>query len=1006
MKFKVFLTIIALLSALMCPLARAGFGKAPVYVGASSSQTSSIVLSSIEVDGNETYTIENGHYILNDTITIRENATLFIRNAVLEFNMTSSTILYTYDNSTIDIVNASISNVLGYFYAYFYDKTSSAISDSTFLGSSYFYFYETSTTSIANSKAYRFRAYDNATVTIANTGAQYFYCYGFSESHIIGSQISYLYIYDSSSLFIANSAVSDKTTIEFERNSSLSLALPRGYVEQWSLYDDNAITVSYINLTIMNTRVSPWTVYCYDTSIISIAESAIDTLGAYGNSTVLLDNCTSSYVSVNEYSSVTLTDSAVSERTDLQFLSGSILTLSLVQGHFSHWNLHTDNAVVTAYINLTLQNSNVAEWSITENNSTVSLTNCTVDYSYVYSNSTLSVNNSTINGIYSYSFSSTTITTATVNYFNLYESSTGYASETSFSSIYAYGNSTVTLNRTRTESLGVVDYATLLMSNSLVAYKIELSFVADSDVSIDSLPEGAIGYWNLYENATIVKAYINLTLVNTKTRGWNTIYVSENSTVSISNSIVDYFYCYGLSQTTLKNCLVQSVYAYDNSSVSMMHSAVWSVQLTLDSDSSVSFTLLPTGWVDYWNLYKNASVVKSYINFTLSDSWIREWSFYAHDSSILSFTYCTISYAYSYSSSKISMDNCTVEGTYAYSSSSISLNKCSLGSFGAYDKTTVSLNKTIIRGNSNVYDESTCTLTDSEMQSKITLEFIGDTEISDLSLPTGLVSHWSLNENATVKQAFVKLAVSNTKVKSWGFYIYGFSIISVMNSGIEYLSPYDFSSVSMKNCTVETLKANELSRIVVTSIPGGKSIITNLGTYGMSITTLIDSRIAIISAYSDSIVELKGADYAVVHVYDRATVQINWFLEAHIVDQGSQNVPFANVTVTDEIGTLVGSAQADADGWAHLTLVEKVIDATESHPAGIYNVTCTYGGFSSSEIVEMIDNKQIMVNLPFTIPEFPLGLIAPIVAIFLTLSLIVLKKLKWPTNVQAKRNCK
>jgi hypothetical protein len=350
------------------------------------------------------------------------------------------------------------------------------------------------------------------------------------------------------------------------------------------------------------------------------------------------------------------------------------------------------------------------------------------------------------------------------------------------------------------------------------------------------------------------------------------------------------------------------------------------------------------------------------------------------------------------------MDNCTVESAYTYSSSSISLNKCSVGSFGTYDKTTVTLIKTIVRSSSNVYDESTCTLTDSDMQSRITLEFIGDTEISDLSLPTGLVSHWNLNENATVKQAFVKLAISNTRVKSWGFYIYGFSMISFMNSGIEYLSPYDFSSVSMENCTVETLRANELSRIVVTSIPNGKSIITNLNTYGMSTTTLIDSRIAIISAYSDSTVELIGADYAVVRVYDRATVQISWFLEVHMVDQSSQNVPFANVTVTDEIGTPVSSAQADADGWTHLTLVEKVIDVTESHPAGVYNVTCTYGGFSSSEIVEMTDNKQIAINLPFTISEFPLSLIGPIVAIFLTLSAIVLKKLKWPINAQAKRN--
>jgi hypothetical protein len=987
MKFKVFLAIITLLSALMCPIARTGFGKASLaYIVASSPQTSSVVLSSIEVGGNDTYTIENGHYLLNDTITIKENATLIIRNAVLEFNMTSSPILYTYDNATIDILNASISHVLGYFYAYFYDKTSSAISDSTFLGSSYFYFYDTSTTFIANSKAYRFRAYDNATVTIADTGAQYFYCYGFSKGSIISSQISYLYVYDSSSVFIADSIVSDRTTIEFERNSSLSLALPRGNVDHWSLYDDNVVTVAYINLTIMNTRVSPWTVYCYDTSIISIAHSAIETLGAYGNSTVLLDNCTASYVYVNDYCSVTLIDSAVSDRTDLQFLSGSSLTLSLVQGHCSHWNLHTDNAVVTAHINLTLQNSNVTEWSITAYNSTVSLTNCSVDYSYLYSNSTLSVYNSTINGIYSYSFSSTTIMTAMVNYFYLYELSTGYASETSFNSVYAYGNSTVSLNRIRTEYLGVGDYATLLISNSLVAYKIELSFVADSDVSLDSLPDGAIRYWNLYENATIVKAYINLTLVNTKTRGWSTISVSENSTVSISNSIVDYFYCYSLSQTTLTNCLVQSVDVYDNSSVSMMYSAVGSVQLTLDSDSDVSFTLLPTGWVDYWSFYENASVVKAYLNFTLSNSWIREWGFSAHDSSVLSFTHCTVSYVYAYSSSKISMDNCT------------------LNYLGAYDHVTVSLYRTAVRYSTYAYDYSTLTITDSNLQSRLYVEFSGDSEISDLSPPIGLVNSWNLYEDATVGRAYVNLTISNATISGWGFYVYGSSAISFVNTHIEYLSANDFSTVTMENCTLEFAYAYQLSRLLVTSIPLGKSVIAFLYTYGMSTAALLGSRVGITYAYEDSNVELTASDYGVVRVYDQAEVQISWFLSVHVLDQTSQNVADANVTVTDKNGVLLYSNQTDHGGWVNLTLVGEVIDALGSHPAGNYNVTARYAGYATNKILEMAGNEQVTINLPFTISELTLTLIITFLLVTLAVFAFAFRRLKWPIKAQIKPN--
>jgi hypothetical protein len=101
----------------------------------------------------------------------------------------------------------------------------------------------------------------------------------------------------------------------------------------------------------------------------------------------------------------------------------------------------------------------------------------------------------------------------------------------------------------------------------LITYTIGLSFVDDSEVSLDSLPSGNIEHWNLYENATVTTAYLNLTIINTKTRGWGEISAYGESNISVSNSVVEYIYVYDLSQVTVTDSIVDYAYVYDNSSL-------------------------------------------------------------------------------------------------------------------------------------------------------------------------------------------------------------------------------------------------------------------------------------------------------------------------------------------------------------------------------------------------------------------------------------------------------
>jgi len=156
MKSKEFLVLLMLISMLSnaATYTVSAKGVQPQSAVASMKVTST-VLAGIEVKNNETLVIENGRYLMNDSVTVRDNGTLVVRNAVLDFDTTDSTVLYTYDNATVIMFNTTISDAEGYYYAYIRGKTSLTVNASSFVGSSYFYFYDTSASSIANSKAYR-----------------------------------------------------------------------------------------------------------------------------------------------------------------------------------------------------------------------------------------------------------------------------------------------------------------------------------------------------------------------------------------------------------------------------------------------------------------------------------------------------------------------------------------------------------------------------------------------------------------------------------------------------------------------------------------------------------------------------------------------------------------------------------------------------------------------------------------------------------------------------------
>jgi len=129
-------------------------------------------------------------------------------------------------------------------------------------------------------------------------------------------------------------------------------------------------------------------------------------------------------------------------------------------------------------------------------------------------------------------------------------------------------------------------------------------------------------------------------------------------------------------------------------------------------------------------------------------------------------------------------------------------------------------------------------------------------------------------------------------------------------------------------------------------------------------------------------------------------VYILWYLDVHVIDSIGQDVPSANVTAAFPDLTLAESKTTDAQGWARLALMEKMINATGEYPFGNYTVEATYLTYSNSTTVNMTDNQQITLTLEdFIIPEFPAASILPL---FMLLSLIIVVLAKRRTSNKPK----
>ncbi len=292
---------------------------------------------------------------------------------------------------------------------------------------------------------------------------------------------------------------------------------------------------------------------------------------------------------------------------------------------------------------------------------------------------------------------------------------------------------------------------------------------------------------------------------------------------------------------------------------------------------------------------------------------------------------------FQHDNSIMNVHNSTIEYTlWSYVSSTINVLNSTIGSTMTYDSSALSFSNSTV-GSLNIAPYSVnCTIS---------------------KLKPGLFSHWNFISNCTVDilpaGTVPNVTLIDTIVSSWRFGFYGASTATVADSTIG-----DFSAFG-----------TTFLRVYDSSIMSGLYARHN------AVILLINSTYHYISGIDDS-----------------ATVRIAWHVNVHVVDSNADDVPSANVTVSYQNATLAESEMTGLDGWAKLALVERMMNDTGEYPTGNCTIKATYEDHLNSTTVNVTENMQIILSLPFVVPEFPSLLVLPLCMLTILVAALVYRR--------------
>ena len=273
----------------------------------------------------------------------------------------------------------------------------------------------------------------------------------------------------------------------------------------------------------------------------------------------------------------------------------------------------------------------------------------------------------------------------------------------------------------------------------------------------------------------------------------------------------------------------------------------------------------------------------------------------AHDSSVLSLSNANTAPVYGWDSSVVNITGSTIhDHVFAADSSTLTVTNSTLHSYLSADE-------------SSVVKVSNSTLR------RLTLRS-GSVDCRIFALAPGFFSSWNYSLDCSMVVApggyAPEVALNDSQIEGWKF---------------DFL---DSSNATIFNSTIE-----------------------DLGTRHSSVAAASDSTIGTLYTHQYSVVRLVNSTCGSCYIYDESKVYVGWYLDVHVVDSIAGNVPSADVTATYPNATVAGSELTGGNGWARLTLMEKMVNATGEYPVGTYTVEASYEIYSNSTAVDMAGNQ-------------------------------------------------
>jgi hypothetical protein len=246
---------------------------------------SSVYDESLFLMGNNVTVIE-GEFSIKGSILIEENATLVLRNAVLNFTQPSDEFFDmnlrnpVNGNPSLLIYNSTITSPFR-IDINLYDNSTAVMDNSTIAW--YLFARDSSTVSISNSSYVGTQFVSNTpTISVQNSTVKEWQNYGSPTSQVYDSEID------------------DLTIAPFSANCTIS-NLKSGSIDHWNFPADCLVSVplggTAPNITLIDTTVQKWMFSFYGSSNATIDNSAICSVSAFGSSNVsLADSTADSYL--------------------------------------------------------------------------------------------------------------------------------------------------------------------------------------------------------------------------------------------------------------------------------------------------------------------------------------------------------------------------------------------------------------------------------------------------------------------------------------------------------------------------------------------------------------------------------------------------------------------------------------------------------------------------------------------------------------------------------------